>query len=62
MDDVLAAKSVMQQSLFDDVATRPPDPVIVALAAAEARWRSLAIAGLALGGTALVLALIALLL
>ena len=59
MKEVLSAKSLMQQSLF---ASRPDgiDAVAQALAATEARWRSMAILALALAGSALLAALMAL--
>jgi SpoVK/Ycf46/Vps4 family AAA+-type ATPase len=57
IQDVVAAKAVMQQSLFGDVAT--VDPITEALKAAEMRWRSAMLGALALAGTALVAAIIA---
>ena len=58
MEDVLAAKAVMQQSLFED---RPvAEPFAAALQLAEARWRSVALWAIALASTALVAALVAL--
>lgn len=57
MEDVLAAKQVMQQSLFED----RPDPLSHALRAAESRWRNLALAALVVALTALVTAVVALL-
>jgi SpoVK/Ycf46/Vps4 family AAA+-type ATPase len=49
VEDVLAAKSVMQQSLFDDT------PQV----AVDAGWRRLAIAAMAIAGTSLVTAIVA---
>jgi SpoVK/Ycf46/Vps4 family AAA+-type ATPase len=56
--DVLAAKAVMQQSLFDNGAT-PHDPVARVLQDAAARWRTLALLAIGLAGTALVIAVAA---
>lgn len=58
MHDVIAAKSVMRQSLLSE----PPreDPFVQALEATEARWRAAAMLALGVGGTALVVALVAL--
>jgi SpoVK/Ycf46/Vps4 family AAA+-type ATPase len=53
MEDVLAAKSVMQQSLFEDV----PPPAIVRVPDPSAK---IALAALAIAAAALVVALIAL--
>jgi SpoVK/Ycf46/Vps4 family AAA+-type ATPase len=58
MEDVLAAKAVMQQSLFED---RPAhDPFTNALLASEARWRTLAMASLGMASIALIVAVVAL--
>jgi len=59
MDDVLAGKAVMQQSLFDDDALPTADPISRALAAAEQRWRGAMIAAWAVAGAALVIAVAA---
>jgi SpoVK/Ycf46/Vps4 family AAA+-type ATPase len=58
IEDVLAAKDVMQQSLFEDE-TRGGDPVVRAFQRAEARWRSMTLTALALAGTALAVAVAA---
>jgi ATP-dependent 26S proteasome regulatory subunit len=60
MEDVLAAKEVMQQSLYEGVALRPNDPIARALQNAETRWRSVAMMALGVAGTALVTALVSL--
>jgi SpoVK/Ycf46/Vps4 family AAA+-type ATPase len=57
MEEVLAAKAVMKQSLFEDAQTE--DPLITALQAAEQRWRSVALIALGLAGGALVVAIVA---
>jgi SpoVK/Ycf46/Vps4 family AAA+-type ATPase len=55
-EDVLAAKAVMQQSLFNnETVTSPPDPLAVR-AKMEARWRAVIFTSLLLGGTAFVVA------
>jgi len=59
MEDVLAGKAVMQQSLFDDAALPTADPIARALAAAEQRWRGAMIAAWAVAGAALVIAVAA---
>ena len=59
VEDVLAAKSVMQQSLFDEQSLRADDPFVRALQGAETRWRSAATMALGVAGTALVAAIIA---
>lgn len=58
-DDVLAAKAVMRQSLFDEGPLRPNDPFVEALQSAEARWRALALMALGVGGIALIAAVAA---
>lgn len=58
-EDVLASKTVMQQSLFEERVMRD-DPVVRALQNAEARWRSVAMMALGLAGSAIVAALVAL--
>lgn len=60
MEEVLAGKSVMQQSLFEERAPVAQEAVTSALAAAEARWRTSATLALGLGGAALAAALVAL--
>ena len=57
--DVIAAKSVMRQSLFDESPLRPNDPFVEALQSAEARWRALALMALGVGGIALIAAVAA---
>jgi SpoVK/Ycf46/Vps4 family AAA+-type ATPase len=59
MEEVLAAKSVMNQSLFEDGRAQTEDPLISALQAAEQRWRSVALTALGLAGGALVVAIVA---
>jgi SpoVK/Ycf46/Vps4 family AAA+-type ATPase len=65
MEEVVAAKGVMQQSLFADgtsggaVATAD-DRIVQALEASEARWRSTAVAAAGLGAFALLASLVAL--
>ncbi len=56
--EVIAAKSVMQQSLFTDGPVN--DPVAEVLTSMEARWRMAMLAATALAGTALIAALFAL--
>ncbi|HXI12967.1 MAG TPA: ATP-binding protein [Thermoanaerobaculia bacterium] len=57
-EEVLAAKSVMQQSLFsDDVAAAPEDPFARVLKTIEGRWRRLALTAIGLAGAALIAAL-----
>jgi SpoVK/Ycf46/Vps4 family AAA+-type ATPase len=51
MEDVLAAKAVMQQSLFDDARPTLPD---------DSRWRVLAVASLGMASIALIVAVVAL--
>lgn len=58
--DVLAAKSVMQQSLFSEQAATAYDPVAEALKSIELRWRNRMLAMVALAGGAFIAALIAL--
>jgi SpoVK/Ycf46/Vps4 family AAA+-type ATPase len=59
-EDVLAAKSVMQQSLYDDKPLRADDPFVRALQNAELRWRGIAYTAIGAAGTALLAALAAL--
>jgi SpoVK/Ycf46/Vps4 family AAA+-type ATPase len=58
MEEVIAAKAVMKQSLFED-AVDAQNPFIAALQAAEARWRLIALAALATAGVALIAAVVA---
>jgi SpoVK/Ycf46/Vps4 family AAA+-type ATPase len=58
VEDVVAAKAVMQQSLFVDAAA--DEPVVAAVRAAEARFRGTALAAVALAGASLVAAITAL--
>lgn len=58
--DVMGAKAVMRQSLFDDQALRANDPFVEALQQAEARWRALALMSLGVGGLGLLAAVVAL--
>ena len=55
-EEVLAAKSIMQQSLYTGLGATAPDP-IPALQTMQARWRSAMLLALGLAGTAFVLAL-----
>lgn len=57
--EVLAAKSVMQQSLFTDESVAAADPVTL-WQTIEARWRTAILMTLALSGTAFVAAIVAL--
>ncbi|MGH7486907.1 MAG: hypothetical protein ACREMY_15100 [bacterium] len=56
--EVLSAKAIMQQSLFSDSAVATPDPLGV-WQNLETRWRAAIVVALGLGGTALVAALVA---
>jgi SpoVK/Ycf46/Vps4 family AAA+-type ATPase len=58
--DVLAAKSVMQQSLFNEPTLTAYDPVAEAIKNIELRWRNRMLAMVALAGGAFITALIAL--
>lgn len=60
MEDVVAGKNVMQQSLFDDGGPTADDRLMQAVQAAEMRWRSIALAAITAAGFGIVLALIAL--
>jgi SpoVK/Ycf46/Vps4 family AAA+-type ATPase len=61
VEDVTAAKAVMQQSLFGPATDRQrPDPLAEALQAADARSRTAALAGVGLGVAALTASLVAL--
>ena len=57
MQDVIAARSVMQQSLFEH--GTPHERISRALDEAAARWRQIALVSLAIAGTALVASIIA---
>ena len=57
--DVLSAKSIMQQSLFTEEGVAAADPVNL-WQAVEARWRAVILVALALAGTAFVTAIVAL--
>lgn len=57
--DVLSAKSVMQQSLFEERSVAPPDLLSVSQKV-EARWRLALGVALGLAGTALIAAVVAL--
>jgi SpoVK/Ycf46/Vps4 family AAA+-type ATPase len=58
MEDVVTGKSVMQQSLFSPETRNPEqDRLVEAVHAAEARWRTIALGAVAMAGTALALAL-----
>ena len=58
--DVLAAKSVMQQSLFSEPTSTAYDPVAEAIKSIELRWRNRMLAMVVLAGGAFIAALIAL--
>ncbi len=60
MADVVAAKSVMEQSLFDADEVARPDPLIEALQAAERRWQSVATVATGVAAVALLAAIVAL--
>ncbi|HYW30314.1 MAG TPA: hypothetical protein VE869_02325, partial [Gemmatimonas sp.] len=60
MEDVMAAKSVMQQSLFSAEETAATDPMVQALQGAEARWRSTATISVGVAVIALAAALVSL--
>ncbi|HSP33891.1 MAG TPA: ATP-binding protein, partial [Thermoanaerobaculia bacterium] len=53
-EEVLAAKSVMRQSLFDDAPQQPMLPLVI-----DSGWQKLAIAAMVLAGTSLVAAIAA---
>jgi SpoVK/Ycf46/Vps4 family AAA+-type ATPase len=57
-EEVLSAKAIMQQSLFNEGGFAAPDPVNV-WRMVEARWRTAILLALGLAGTALVAALVA---
>ncbi|MES2524713.1 MAG: ATP-binding protein [Gemmatimonadota bacterium] len=60
MEDVMSAKSVMQQSLFSTEVAAATDPMVQALQSAEARWRSTATISVGVAVTALAAALVSL--
>ncbi|HVT02066.1 MAG TPA: ATP-binding protein [Thermoanaerobaculia bacterium] len=60
MEEVLAAKMIMQQSLFSETALTMDDPFTKALEALETRWRAAAMLAVGLAGTALLAAIVAL--
>lgn len=60
IEEVMAAKSIMQQSLFSDGVVRADDPIAIALQTMEARWRSASLMALTLAGAAFIAALTAL--
>src|SRR4030095_7906409 len=51
MDEVIAAHSVMQQSVFADVRKVVPDPV-TSVQVVEAKWQAAVVVSLALAGAA----------
>ena len=55
-EDVLAAKSVMRQSIFAEEDAARDDPLLGAIRAAEERWRAVALAGIVAGGGGLLVA------
>jgi len=59
MDEVVAGRSVMQQSLFGEVAQSSDERLMRAVEAAELRWRKTAQAAVVIGGAGVVLGLIA---
>ena len=60
MEEVVSAKSVMQQSLFNEAGeVAPEDRMMRAVEAAELRWRKTAQAAIGLGALGVILALIA---
>ncbi len=58
MQEVVSAKSVMQQSLFSEDVAPPNDPIVQHIQAAEARWRSTASVAIGVAATALLAALV----
>lgn len=58
MQDVIAARSVMQQSLFENIT--PGDPVARALQQATTRWRNTVLLSVVIAATALVGSIVAL--
>lgn len=59
MGEVVAAKSVMQQSLFSDDAVAPADPIVKHMTELEARARSAVTVAMGVAGAALLAALVA---
>ena len=59
MEDVIAGRGVMQQSLFPDEAESSEDRLMRAIQAAEVRWQKSAQVAILLGAGAAVLALVA---
>jgi len=59
-EEVLAAKSVMRQSIFADDAAARDDPMLQAIRGAEERWRAVALAGIVAGGGGLIAGIAAL--
>jgi len=59
MEEVLAGKNVMQQSLFGEGAESSDDRLMRAVEAAELRWRKTAQAAVAMAAGGIMLALIA---
>jgi SpoVK/Ycf46/Vps4 family AAA+-type ATPase len=62
MEEVIASKGVMQQSLFNDDARSGEDRIVSALQSAESSWRALTLAALGAAGLALLAAAVALVL
>jgi SpoVK/Ycf46/Vps4 family AAA+-type ATPase len=56
IEDVVAGKSVMQQSLFENDVSSREDPIVRAMQAAEERWRTTTLVAFAVAGTALLVA------
>ena len=61
MDEVVAGKSVMQQSLYGEGEQSSDERLMRAVEAAELRWRNTAQAAVGMAGVGIVLGLIALL-
>lgn len=59
MDDVVAGRSVMQQSLFGDAEPSADERLMRAVEAAELRWRKTAQAAVVMGGIGIALGVIA---
>ena len=59
-EEVLAAKRVMRQSIFEGEEAERDDPYVQAIRAAEERWRAVALAGIAVGGSGLLAGIVAL--
>jgi SpoVK/Ycf46/Vps4 family AAA+-type ATPase len=58
-EDVVGAKSVMKQSLFEDAPLRRDDPIAQALQAVETRWRGTAMVSMGIAVLALIAAIVA---